>query len=226
MWTWYNSFIGRIKNNFSFIINKYVLSVKRHFSSLKLFQKLYWQSLHCFITWLQICPIMSRNISLFNEYCLYLMHSDFSTFFQTHPLQPLFVSSAYSFIITALCSSCVATVFAQIMQRIWQREVCPCPPHEGICGSGGQTPQDGVKQLYDSSALSSEKAPPTSIKQETGWASEQFWTFRRNSSSSTTEYLIFQHKIFTKIPSTVIENYMRSDGQRSTWQRTQLEQIN
>ena len=32
------------------------------------------------------------------------------------------------------------------MQRVWQRIACPCPPEEGICGSGGQAPQDRVEQ--------------------------------------------------------------------------------
>ena len=80
-------------------------------------------------------------------------------------------------------------------------------------------------QLQDSSVLYSEKVPPTSIEQDPGWATEQVWTFRSYHSRSITVYLIFRNKIFTKIPSTVVEIYIRSEGQRSAWQRKELKQI-
>lgn len=81
-------------------------------------------------------------------------------------------------------------------------------------------------QLQDCSVLYYKKAPPTSIQQEAGWATEQVWTFRTYRSRSIIEYLIFQYKIFTKIPSITVGIYVRSDGQRSAWQRTELKQIN
>ena len=68
----------------------------------------------------------------------------------TYHYQSLVISSIYSISITALCSSCVATVFVQIMQRLRQSKACPCPIHEGICGSGGEAPQVEVSsQLQD-----------------------------------------------------------------------------
>lgn len=98
------------------------------------------------ITWLQTRPITSHGTSLSWWYYLHLLYFQFSLFFRRHLLQPLFFTSASSFITAALCPSCVATVFVQIMHRVWQRQACSCPPQEGICGSGGQAPQDRGEQ--------------------------------------------------------------------------------
>ena len=136
-----NNLFERLKTNFIFlIITKYAVSVIWHFSSLRLFLNFYWQ-----------IPLYSSRGNKYAHSChvklhylitFYLLHFKFSMFFQRHPLQLQIVSSGKSFVTRTFLSSCVANVFVQVMQWIWQRQACPCPSQEGVCGRGSLAPQD------------------------------------------------------------------------------------
>ena len=136
-----NNLFETLKTNFIFLnITKYAMSIIWHFSSLRLFLNFYWQ-----------IPLYSSRGNKYAHSChvklhylitFYLLHFQFSMCFQRHPLQLLIFSSANSFVTRAFLSSCVANVFVQVMQWIWQRQACPCSPQEGVCGRGSLAPQD------------------------------------------------------------------------------------
>ena len=126
MWPRRQYFIGRIKTNNCSYINKYAVSVIWHFSSLRLFHTFYWQIPHYSslgYKYAQSCHVAPHSLikitsiyDIFNFPC-----SSKDIRFSHYSFHPPTHLSLLHF------SSCVTTVFVQIMQRVWQRKACSCP---------------------------------------------------------------------------------------------------